>query len=82
MLAQLSILARLRQLRASAAPEATETIGTSLAGHPAIADAPAPHTGPPESRLREELRNGLYLALGVASAALARSCRRRAKIDN
>ena len=72
MLAQLSILARLRQLQASAAAEAqaTDTVGTSLAGHPSIADAPAPHTGAPQSRLREELRNAAYLALGVASAAL------------
>lgn len=72
MLAQLSILARLRQLRASAATEAqaTDTVGTSLSGHSSIADAPAPHTGAPQSRLREELRNAVYLAIGVASAAL------------
>jgi uncharacterized membrane-anchored protein YitT (DUF2179 family) len=72
MLAQLSILARLRQLQASAAsPELpAEATAAALTGHPAIADAPAPHTGPAESRLREEFRNVVYLVLGVASAAL------------
>jgi len=70
MLAQLSILARLRQLQATAAPEATDTLGTSLSGHPSIADAPAPHKDPKQSWLREELRNVVYLGLGVASAAM------------
>ncbi len=72
MIVHLSILARLRQLHANATPElSAEATAAALTGHPVIADAPDPHTPHSgESRLREELRNGVYLALGVASAAL------------
>ncbi|MGI4744024.1 MAG: YitT family protein [Janthinobacterium lividum] len=68
MLPQLFILARLRQLKASAPAPATTTPIT----HPVLADAHlAPeHHEPEEPWVRAEGRNLLYLVAGVFSAAL------------
>ena len=71
MIAQLSILERVRRLRASAAaPTASDTATapsiSSIAEHPANA-----HTaGSQESWLRQQARSLLYLVAGVFSAAL------------
>lgn len=62
---------RLRRLRAqsTAAPPPRDA---AIASHPAIADAHLqPLVGPAEPWLKSEIRNLLYLAAGVFSAALA-----------
>jgi uncharacterized membrane-anchored protein YitT (DUF2179 family) len=72
MLAQLSILERLRVLRASAAAipgSASEEALATMPEHPAIADNQPPKSS--ESWLRQQLRSILYLVAGVFSAALA-----------
>jgi uncharacterized membrane-anchored protein YitT (DUF2179 family) len=74
MLPQLFILERLKRLRNTAAASAGPIMAdSSLATHPAIADAhlPTPAHAEPESWLKSEIRNLLYLVAGVFSAALA-----------
>ncbi|MDJ0367103.1 YitT family protein [Hymenobacter sp. H14-R3] len=72
MLAQLSVLQRMRLLRASAAAipsAASEAALATIADHPAMADHQPPKSSEPW--LRQQLRSILYLVAGVFSAALA-----------
>ena len=72
MIAQLSVLERVRRLRASAAAPTTPdtTVSSAIAEHPAVADTDAHAPGPQESWMRQQVRSVLYLVAGVFSAAL------------
>ncbi len=70
MLAQFSVLERLRRLRAKATAQQAAAVA-AVAGHPALADAHlATPRHPEESQLRRRATSLMYLVAGVFSAAL------------
>ena len=69
MLAQLSVLERVRRLRAGA-PVPSSADAAAIANHPAVADAHLIALGPSESGAKRQIISIVYLLAGVFSAAL------------